>query len=141
MSGVSKANGAHALHWADRIRPRDVGTDAAGGRDQGNQRWAKRKRSDLPALIAGGSLPEPVRCRIRDSSSSGARLLLPGTQHTVDDIPDSFTLFQTNNREYTQVKCVVIRRFGDSIGVRFAGAFTTVVKERSAMRAGPAKRR
>lgn len=142
MSQVAKSNSTEK-HWSDRLRPRASTASSEARAEDANQRWARRKKSDLPGLICAHSLQEPVKCRLRDGSSSGALLQLrhETAKLLVDDVPDTFTLYITNNRDYTQVSCQVIRRFGDCLGVKFTSAFQIVVKDRGSSKLAAGKRR
>lgn len=123
-----------APHWSNRIRQQSglAGADAANQ----NKRWAARKKSEIPGYIYSDKIQTAVRCIVRDVSSSGALVQLrKGPESlTVDDIPETFTLVLKHYREQTEVKCIVVRRFADGLGVRYAGQLTTYVK-------APAKRR
>lgn len=129
--------------WADRLRVAGAGKSAGATAKHENQRWASRKTADLPGLICSASLQRQVKCRMHDSSSSGARLRLQSEADklSVDDIPDTFSLFLMNSSGYSEVQCVVIRRFGDCLGVKYTSAFRTVVKDRSLAKAPAGKRR
>lgn len=125
----------HTRHWSDRIRSAS-GRKALNADAKCNQRWATRRKSDLPALISSDALQSPVRCYMRDHSSTGAFLQItsePDRRLEVDDVPDRFMLYLLNNRAYVGVQCVVVRRFGDCIGVRYAGGFHDVARKRGAV--------
>ena len=109
-------------HASSRLRQRIIG-DAPADADN---RWAKRKRSELPGYLRADMLDAAVKCCVRDYSSSGALLQLQADGGlTVDDVPDRLTLVLLVNRQQTEVSCTVVRRHGDCIGVRFAGMFKT----------------
>ncbi len=115
-----------APHWSSRLRAKAV----PSGGDRGlfeNKRWAARRKSGVVGLIYADRQSGPVKVAIRDTSSSGALLqILAATDGAlVDDVPDSLKLVLRNSREYTEVQCVVVRRFGDCLGVRYAGQFYT----------------
>ena len=113
-------------HWSERLRARSTGGD--GGANAGeNQRFSRRKQTDIQGFIRSDKLSTAQGCIVRDTSSSGARVhLLPSAERlTVDDMPDCFTLVMLHARDRTEVQCVVVRRMGDSVGVRFTSAFRT----------------
>lgn len=130
-------------NWTDRLRVQRTQQSAGTAEALENQRWARRRKSDLPGLICSPALQSQLKCRMRDGSSSGALLLLETASEklTVDDVPDSFTLFLMNPTGYTQVQCTVIRRYGDCLGVKYCGAFRTVVKERAPAKSPAGRRR
>ena len=122
----TKAKG-QIVHWSSRIRPpASVGVAPPCSNDL-NKRWSLRKTSEMPAFICSAKLQAAVRCVVRDTSSTGALIhLSPSAERlTVDDMPEVFTLVMTHYKARTEVECVVARRFGDGLGVRFTSAFIT----------------
>ena len=71
--------------------------------------------------------PQGVRCIVRDTSSSGALVEVVGGSdkhfNPADDIPDKLTLVFISYKERTEVSCVVMRRVGRMMGVRYVGPF------------------
>ena len=125
MDTTVKPAGA-AIHWSDRLRARSKGGDGSAAKDE-NQRFARRKPTDIGGYILTDKLSTQPRCVVRDTSSSGARVhLLPSPERvTVDDLPEHFRLVMLYARERTEVQCVVVRKTGDSAGVRFTSSFKT----------------
>ena len=116
---------AGEVHWSSRLRPRLVDPASRHGKDGDNQRWAGRKRTDIPGYVYCEKLATSPRCVVRDMSSSGALIYLqPSAERlTADDMPECFTLAMLHFREQTEVQCVIVRRLGNAVGVRFTGAF------------------
>jgi hypothetical protein len=84
------------------------------------ERFARRRPSRTPAVVAHRDLPQPLNVVIRDSSSSGARLeLMPGKGVTPasDRLPSRFTLHVPLDR--AMVECEVAWRKGTFLGVRY----------------------
>jgi hypothetical protein len=141
MGAPTKTDGEVA-HWSSRLKScaaKAVAVESAG---DVNKRWAQRKASAIPAFISHERLPGAVACVIRDSSSSGARVQLGESQKsvTVDDLPDAFKLSVMRNREYSEVECLVVRRYGDSVGVRYTGQFRTMTMPKRELGRKVAKR-
>lgn len=91
------------------------------------QRWARRKQVDIPAIIIfeGGS---SIRATIRDTSSSGALLELSPQAAGFDEFKTEFWLSFTCYRTKTDVACRIMRRNGRALGVKFVGSFQTTLQ-------------
>ncbi len=126
-----------APHWSSRLRAKAVPSRGDRGLFE-NKRWAARRKSGVFGLISAEGRSGPIKVAIRDTSSSGALIqILAGTEGvSVDDVPDSLKLVLRNNREYTEVQCVVVRRLGDCLGVRYAGQFNTFAMPRHRLGGG-----
>lgn len=110
--------------------PVTVQSDAATDSDA---RWARRTTSRLGAQIMHQSLPTPLTCTIRDTSSTGARLELVvqrGGSMTRDRVPDDFTLFMPADR--LEIDCQVMWRQGAQIGVRYASPARRTARQQPA---------
>ncbi len=133
---------AKVVHWSSRLKCNGAkATSEAAGSDA-NKRWATRKPSAISAYIYADRMPEGLACVIRDTSSSGARLQLADKSSavTVDDLPESFRIVVMRSREYTSVQCKVMRRHGDSLGIRYTSQFQTVAKPQRRLGSASAKR-
>jgi hypothetical protein len=115
---------------------------AAGGDER---RWAPRKASASDGLILSSRHSNPIRCTIRDTSSSGALLELCDSQAAgfvdIMDLPHSFTLVFTSYRERTEVLCQIMRWTGRRVGVRYAGPFRTSASKPAGPRSAPRAKR
>ena len=103
-------------------------------------RWARRQNCRIAGELSHHTLPEPVTCVVRDTSSSGARLELSGNRGAfsagAERIPDHVTLLMPMDR--MQVECRVTWRKGNMIGVRYLSPARAVPK-RPVSRFVPAK--
>lgn len=92
-----------------------------------NRRWAPRKRTETPAYIGHAKNPHGVRCIVRDTSSSGALVEVcagsDSSGNPADEIPEKLTLVFVSYKERSEVACVVMRRSGRMLGVRYVGPF------------------
>ncbi len=105
-------------------------SDAAADSDA---RWARRTTSRLGAQIMHQSVPTPIICTIRDTSSTGARLELSvqrGGSMTRERIPEQFTLFMPADR--LEIECQVMWRQGPQIGVRYASPARRTARQQPA---------
>ncbi len=105
--------------------------EAAKARKAANDhRWAKRKLAGLTGFIVSDRLSQSIRCTVCDTSSSGALIELAADDRqslaSATELPDRFTLVMQRYRERTDVECVVVRRMGMQVGVRFVSQFMTV---------------
>jgi hypothetical protein len=86
-----------------------------------NQRKAPRKPTVTPAGVLHETIKVPLPCRIKDMSATGACLVFPQTVRAVfpdpDTLPNELTLVLRADR--LEVDCVVVRRRGEELGVRF----------------------
>lgn len=123
------------LDWIDAWEPdRDVTRVVAGGSlgaqpglpavlTDEERRSADRAICFLIAHIRCGD-SGPVRCTIRDMSSTGAQLELASVataQTAATDLPRSFRLVSFSRAARSEVWCNVVWRNGRRIGVRFDG--------------------
>jgi hypothetical protein len=95
-------------------------------------RRARRRSSDMPAYLTASEMTDPVRCKVRDISATGARLRL-----TIDprgmgchNLPQFLTLVMPGYQEETRVDCRIAHMRGADVGVAFHGQFKTVQKVR-----------
>lgn len=110
----------------DRRLGRRPSASQVGRSESLESRWARRRKADLPGYITSERLQAAIRCSMRDHSSSGALLqIVESNGVTVDDLPEELVLVLRTSREQTVVRCTVVRRFADGIGVRFKGMFKT----------------
>jgi hypothetical protein len=96
-------------------------------------RWARRTTSRLGAQIMHQSLPTPITCTIRDTSSTGARLemvIQRGGSMTRDRVPDQFMLFMPADR--LEIDCQVMWRQGPQVGVRYASPARRTARQQPA---------
>lgn len=133
---------AEALHWSSRLRSRAVGKAASETIGE-NRRWAIRRHSGMAGFVYVADREAAIKVTVMDTSSSGARLrLLPGEEgQTVDDIPERLRLVLRNNREQTDVECVVVRRYADALGVRYVSRFNTILLKRPSYIAAAGRKR
>lgn len=100
--------------------------------DETTRRFAARRASATPGGILVDAVSPPIPCVIRNTSSTGALLELKtslGTwSHTAADLPDDFVLVM--NAEYLAFDCVVARRVGRQVGVRFSGPARQMARPR-----------
>ena len=93
------------------------------------RRFATRKPSDTPGFIGSNKFSQPVRCIVRNTSSSGALVeIVPGKDRMItraDELPNKFTLVFLGYRERTEVNCQVMRMAGAQAGVRYVSPFRT----------------
>jgi hypothetical protein len=99
----------------------DVVLHASTEQPARDPRWATRHNCRIAAEILHHTLPQPVVCVVRDTSSSGARIELTGSRGafsaSTEKIPDHITLVMTMDR--MMVECRVAWRRGSMIGVRY----------------------
>ena len=139
---ASVKSNTEAVHWSSRLKNSGAKPARDAGADDVNKRWATRKAASISAYIYSERQPEGLACVIRDTSSSGAKIQLADKTGaaTVDDVPDKFRIIVLRHREYTSVDCQVVRRYGDSIGIRYTSQFQTVIKPQRRLGSGAAKR-
>lgn len=118
--------------WTERIRSAGAGRQSAHEQLDANKRWGRRKKSDIPAQIYASGQQTAIRCSVRDTSSTGALIQMrpDSSNMTVDDLPETFTLVTKTYRDYTEVKCSIVRRFGDCVGIRYTSQFRTVAQQK-----------
>ena len=89
-----------------------------------NRRWATRR----PCCVAGTIVTPrstPIRCSIRDTSSTGAMIELA---QLGEAIPPIFTLVMFEAARNCEVTCRVMWQAGNRLGVRFDTAFRVSTK-------------
>lgn len=133
---------AEVVHWSSRLKSSGAKGAIDAGPDDDNKRWATRKAAAISAYLYSERQPEGLACVIRDTSSSGARIQLldKNGAATVDDIPEIFRIVVMRQREYTSVACKIVRRYGDSLGIRYTSQFETVIKPQRRLGSGLGKR-
>ena len=103
-------------------------------------RWARRMNCRIPGEISHRTLPSPIGCVVRDTSSSGARIELTGSRTAfsagTERVPESITLTMPIDR--MEVECRVTWRKGTMIGVRYLSPARPIPK-RQVPRIGPEK--
>jgi hypothetical protein len=113
--------------------------------DKSDRRWALRKRSDMPGYIGHSKNPHGVRCIVRNTSSSGALVeVCAGSDkfaNPADGVPDQLTLVFISYKERTEVACVVTRRTGRMLGVRYIGPFRSFPAPQSNLKSAPAAKK
>ncbi len=113
---------------------------AAGEATPADGRWARRLNCRIAGEISHRTLPSPVACVVRDTSSSGARIELTGSRNAfsagIERIPDTITLTMPMDR--MEVECRVTWRKGVMLGVRYLSP-ARVVPKRVAPRFATAK--
>ncbi|MEZ5842283.1 MAG: hypothetical protein R3D27_00935 [Hyphomicrobiaceae bacterium] len=124
--------------------PAELPTAApAAESDDATRRFAARRASAMSGGILVDAVSPPIPCTIRNTSSTGALLELKASlgswSHAASDLPDEFVLVLTaDNLEFD---CMVARRCGRQVGVRFAGPGRLMQRAQSAgaARPGPAR--
>lgn len=94
-----------------------------------DRRRSGRRPSDLSGYIHWGNRLDCLfKCRVKDMSSTGARLLIEAQKRnfSMDMIANRFTLVVVHPREEIHIECAVMRVSGTEVGVRFMGQFRTV---------------
>lgn len=97
-------------------------------------RFAKRRKTTIPASILSSDLAQPLACIVRDTSSSGALIELQGAGGRGSDaqrLGDTFTLVMP--RELVQFDCRIAWRQANLIGVRFVAPARVIQKQESRM--------
>ncbi len=101
--------------------------------DESTRRFAARRPTATPGGILVDAVSPPIPCVIRNTSSTGALLELKtslGTwSHTAADLPDDFVLIM--NADHLAFDCVVARRVGRQVGVRFTGPARQMARPRA----------
>lgn len=104
-----------------------------------DHRWARRQNCRIAAEISHLSLPSPIACVVRDTSSSGARVELSGVRNAfsagTERIPDHITLVMPMDR--MEVECRVTWRKGTMLGLRYLSPARTVPKRAPSRFAAP----
>ncbi len=83
---------------------------------QAESRWAPRRRTALPAYVRVEGSSASQLAHVRDSSSTGLRIELPGAG-VAQRVPNRFELYIPI--ENTVLLCEVVWREDSQIGVRF----------------------
>lgn len=100
-----------------------------------NRRWAPRTPCSIGVQLVQERFPAPIRCTMRDQSSTGALIDLGadlnGLGLAAKDVPSRLTLVIPSKRQLTEVECVVMWRGGNHVGVRFSGVFKARTSEHS----------
>jgi hypothetical protein len=118
----------------DALAPLDAATSSK------DHRWARRQNCRIAAEISNNTMPSPLSCVVRDTSSSGARVELTGQRGAfaagTERIPDHVTLIMPMDR--MQVECRVTWRKGSMMGLRYLSPARALPK-RVPSRIGPQK--
>ncbi len=115
-----------------QAEPQDKGAES---------RWARRTPSRLGAQIQHASLPAPIACTVRDTSSTGARLEIVtqrGGNISRDRVPDQFVLFMPLDR--LEIDCQVMWRQGALVGVRYTSPARRTAKQQPIKKPEPPKK-
>lgn len=87
------------------------------------RRFAGRRATAMPGSILVDKVSPPIPCVIRNTSSTGALLELKASlgtwSHAANDLPDELVLIMS--ADFLAFDCVVARRDGRMVGVRFQG--------------------
>lgn len=105
-------------------------TAAAADSTTRDHRWARRQNCRIAGEISHHTLPTPVACVVRDTSSSGARVELSGSRTAfsagTERIPEHITLIMPMDR--MEVECRVTWRKGTMLGLRYLSPARVIPK-------------
>ena len=90
-------------------------------RDDDDKRFAPRRLSQMPAVVTFDGAMESIVCKIRDMSTTGARLEVRGNPFNskYDDIERIWLVVRSDRVMYD---CKIVRRSETEIGVKFVAA-------------------